>query len=81
MTPTNNYRWSGYLFIALGLINWRYQSSNPNATFNSLILVGAGLATLALSWSKQGLALLNSQAGKIVGPVIAIALIVFAIVN
>jgi hypothetical protein len=52
-----NARWAGYLFIALGLINWRYQDSNPNAMTNSLILIAGGVITLF--WHSLKLALLG----------------------
>ena len=80
MTKTNS-RWAGYLFIALGLINWRYQDSNPNAMTNSLVLISAGVITLILAFTKAGLAWLETKTGQRIGLVAGAALIIFSYVN
>ena len=80
MTKTNS-RWTGYLFIALGLINWRYQDSNPNAMTNSLVLISAGVITLILAFTKAGLAWLETKMGQRIGLVAGAALIIFSYVN
>ena len=80
MTKTNS-RWAGYLFIALGLINWRYQDSNPNAMTNSLVLISAGVITLILAFTKAGLAWLETKMGQRIGLIAAAALIIFSYVN
>ena len=76
-----NARWAGYLFIALGLINWRYQDSNPNAMINSLVLIAGGVVTLVLAFTKAGLAWLETQAGKTIGLIVGAALIIFSFIN
>ena len=76
-----NARWAGYLFIALGLINWRYQDSNPNAMTNSLVLIAAGVITLALAFTKAGLAWLVTKAGKTIGIISGAALVIFSFIN
>jgi hypothetical protein len=76
-----NARWAGYLFIALGLINWRYQDSNPNAMTNSLVLIAGGVITLVLGFTKAGLAWLETQVGKTIGLVAGAALIIFSFFN
>ena len=80
MTKTNS-RWAGYLFIALGLINWRYQDSNPNTMTNSLVLISAGVITLILAFTKAGLAWLETKMGQRIGLVAGAALIIFSYVN
>jgi hypothetical protein len=80
MTKTNS-RWAGYLFIALGLINWRYQDSNPNAMTNSLVLISAGVITLILAFTKAGLAWLETKMGQRIGLVAGAALIIFSYIN
>ena len=80
MTKTNS-RWAGYLFIALGLINWRYQDCNPNAMTNSLVLISAGVITLILAFTKAGLAWLETKMGQRIGLVAGAALIIFSYVN
>jgi hypothetical protein len=76
-----NARWAGYLFIALGLINWRYQDSNPDAMTNSLILIAGGIVTLILAFTKAGLAWLETKAGKSIGLIVGAGLIIFAFIN
>ena len=77
----SNARWAGYLFIALGLINWRYQDSNPNAMTNSLVLIAGGVITLVLAFTKVGLAWLETQAGKTIGLIVGAVLIIFSFIN
>ena len=76
-----NARWAGYLFIALGLINWRYQDSNPNAMTNSLVLIAGGIIVLVLAFTKPGLAWLETKGGKTIGLVAGAALIIFSFIN
>ncbi|MEY4100827.1 MAG: hypothetical protein RLZZ567_69 [Actinomycetota bacterium] len=76
-----NARWAGYLFIALGLINWRYQDSNPNAATNSLFLIAGGVLTLILAFTKPGLAWLSTKSGKVIGLIAGAALIIFSFIN
>ena len=80
MVKTNARR-AGYLFIALGLINWRYQDSNPNAMTNSLVLIAGGVVTLVLAFTKAGLAWLETQAGKTIGLIFGAGLIIFSFIN
>ena len=76
-----NARWAGYLFIALGLINWRYQDSNPHAMTNSLVLIAGGVITLALAFTKAGLVWLDTKAGKTIGLIAGAALVIFSFIN
>ncbi len=76
-----NARWAGYLFIALGLLNWRYQGSNPNAMTNSLILIAGGVITLILGFTKAGLAWLGTKTGTRIGLVVGAALVIFSFIN
>ena len=76
-----NARWAGYLFIALGLINWRYQDSNPHAMTNSLVLIAGGVITLILGFTKAGLAWLETKTGTRIALVAGAALIIFSYIN
>ena len=76
-----NARWAGYLFIALGLLNWRYQDSNPNAMTNSLILIAGGVITLILGFTKAGVAWLETRTGKTIALIFGAALIIFSFIN
>jgi uncharacterized membrane protein len=81
MTKTWNYRFAGYLLIAIGLLNWRYQTSDSNIALKSLIIIVLGAFTLALTFSTKGLNFLNSKAGTYLGFVIGVLAILFAIFN
>ena len=76
-----NARWAGYLFIALGLINWRYQDSNPHAMTNSLVLIAGGVITLLLAFTKSGLTWLETKSGKTIGIIAGAALVIFSFIN
>jgi hypothetical protein len=46
MHPLTPLRWMSYMLIALGLINWRYQSAEPGAFNNSMVIIAIGLIQL-----------------------------------
>ena len=46
----NNYRMAGYLLIALGLINLRYQSGADSILARSLFIILPGLVLVALTF-------------------------------
>lgn len=81
MTKTWNYRFAGYLFIAIGLLNWRYQNSDSNIAAKSIVIIALGAITLALSFTAKGLHFLNSKLGTYLGVVVGLAMIGFAIFN
>ena len=81
MTSTFNTRIVGYLLVALGLLNWRYQSAQPNVATHSLVIIVYGVILLALSLSDQGMRFLGSRVGRIGSSIIAVGLVIFAIFN
>lgn len=75
-TLVMNMRWAGYLLIALGLINWRYQNS---------FVVGAplwmfGLALIIGTYIPAVHKLLVSKLGAALVGVITVALLVMAFI-
>jgi len=59
-----NMRWAGYLLIALGLINWRYQNSfivgAPLWMFGLVLIIGTYIAAVKkLLVTKLGAALVG----------------------
>jgi uncharacterized membrane protein YjjP (DUF1212 family) len=76
-----NYRWGGYLLVAMGLLNLRYQTGEPGVLANSLIIFIPGALILILSFIPKTAALLNTKIAKRISIVIGIAAIIFAAVN
>jgi hypothetical protein len=63
-TLVMNMRWAGYLLIALGLINWRYQNSfivgAPLWMFGLVLIIGTYIAAVKkLLVTKLGAALVG----------------------
>ena len=48
---------------------------------NSLVLIAGGVITLALAFTKAGLAWLETKAGKTIGLIAGAALIIFSFIN
>ena len=76
-----NYRWGGYLLIALGLINLRYQTGHSNVLAHSLIIVIPGALVLAATWTKSLAPTLEKKSVKIAAIVIGLALIAYSLLN
>jgi len=77
----NNYRMGGYLLIAVGLINLRYQTGHNEVLTHSLAIVIPGALLLASTWASGAQEFLKSRFGKILTIVIGLALIGFAVIN
>ena len=45
-----NYRLGGYLLVAIGLLNLRYQTGEPGVVRNSIIILTPGVVVLILSF-------------------------------
>jgi len=76
-----NYRWGGYLLIALGLINLRYQTGHSNVLAHSLIIVIPGALVLAATWTKSLASTLEKKSIKIAAILIGLALVAYALLN
>jgi uncharacterized membrane protein len=76
-----NYRLGGYLLVAIGLLNLRYQTGESGVVTNSLIILTPGALILILSFIPKTAAMLNSKTIQRISIVIGIATIIFAAVN
>ena len=77
----NNYRMAGYLLIAVGLINLRYQSGAQSILSKSLIIILPGLAILALTFFKAAHHFLAQRATMYLLGFVGVVLLYFAITN
>ena len=76
-----NYRLGGYLLVAIGLLNLRYQTGEPGVLTNSIIILTPGAVILILSFIPKTAALLNTKIAQRVSIAVGIAAIIFAAVN
>jgi hypothetical protein len=54
MQRINNFRMAGYLLLAVGLINLRYQTGKSSVLTHSLILIAPGALLLASTFTDAG---------------------------
>jgi hypothetical protein len=75
-TMRNNYRMGGYLLLAVGLINWRYQNADAGIASRSLLIAIPGVLIVAMTFikpldkflaSKAGMAIVTVVGGVLVG--------------
>jgi hypothetical protein len=76
-----NYRWGGYLLVAIGLLNLRYQTGEPGVVRNSLIILAPGALILILSFIPKTAVMLHSKTAQKISIVIGLAAILFAAIN
>ena len=77
----NNYRMGGYLLLAVGLINWRYQIDDANVASRSLLIAIPGVLILAMTFIKPLDKFLASKAGMAVVTVIGALLVGLSFLN
>lgn len=71
----------GYLLIAIGLINLRYQSGSKGVVGNSLIVIIPGAILLLSTWVSGLAKILNLRATKMGVIAVGLALIAYAVIN
>ena len=76
-----NYRLGGYLLVAIGLLNLRYQTGEPGVVRNSIIILTPGVVVLILSFIPKTATALNSKTVQKISIVIGLAAILFAALN
>jgi hypothetical protein len=69
------------MLIALGLINWRYQSGESDTLMNSLVIIAVGAIQLIVSFIPRVSTSLTRTPIKEIAWVISVAGVVFAIIN
>jgi hypothetical protein len=76
-----NYRWGGYLLVAMGLLNLRYQTGQPGVVTQSLIILTPGAIILIMSFIPKTAAILNTKTAKNISLIIGLATIIYAAIN
>ena len=71
----------GYLLLAVGLINWRYQIDDANVASRSLLIAIPGVLILAMTFIKPLDKFLASKAGMAVVTVIGALLVGLSFLN
>jgi hypothetical protein len=77
----NYFRYTAYALIAVGLINFTYQSGKSNLTFTTFFIVGTGFLIFVLTFLGFGKKFLATFAGKVLTSLLAVAAGLFAILN
>jgi len=77
----NNYRMGGYLLIAIGLINLRYQTGQSGVVTHSLTIIIPGALLLATTWIPTLAKKLESKGVQAVCLVLGLILIVYGVIN
>jgi len=69
------------MLIALGLINWRYQSAESAAAVNSLIIIAIGLVLVALLFLPKTQKMFSIRTVKVMTWLVVSGAVLFAILN
>jgi hypothetical protein len=76
-----NYRWGGYLLIAIGLLNLRYQTGQPGVLTHSLIILTPGVLVLIMTVIPTTVKILNTKGAKMISIVVGVATIIYSGIN
>jgi uncharacterized membrane protein len=77
----NNYRMGGYLLLAVGLINLRYQTGQSEILKNSLFIILPGVLILIATWIPAVAKMLLPKSTQILVTTLGTLLALYAIVN
>jgi uncharacterized membrane protein len=77
----NNYRMGGYLLLAVGLINLRYQTGQSEILKNSLLIILPGVLLLIATWIPVIAKMLLPKISQILVITLGTLLALYAIVN
>lgn len=80
-TTRNNYRMGGYLLLAVGLINWRYQNADAGIATRSLLIAIPGVLIVAMTFIKPLNKFLASRVGMAIVTVVGAVLVGFSLLN
>jgi hypothetical protein len=81
MQRINNFRMGGYLLLAVGLINLRYQTGKSSVLAHSLILIIPGALLLAITLSDAGKKWLHTKAATAIVITCGGLLLVYSFIN
>ena len=71
----------GYLLLAVGLINWRYQNEDAGVASRSLLIAIPGVVIIAMTFIKPLDKFLASRAGMSVVTVVGAVLVGLSLLN
>ena len=77
----SNYRMGGYLLLAVGLINWRYQNEDAGIASRSLLIAIPGVLIIAMTFIKPLDKFLASRAGMAIVTTIGVVLVGLSLLN
>jgi uncharacterized membrane protein len=77
----NNYRMGGYLLLAIGLINLRYQTGQSEILKNSLLIIVPGVLLLIATWIPAIAKMMLPKSTQVLVTTIGTLLALYAIVN
>jgi hypothetical protein len=80
-TVRSNYRMGGYLLLAVGLINWRYQNEDAGIASRSLLIAIPGVITITMTFIKPLDKFLASKVGMAIVTVVGAALVGLSFLN
>jgi uncharacterized membrane protein len=81
MQRINNFRMGGYLLLAVGLINLRYQTGKSSVLTHSLILIVPGALLLATTFLSAGKKWLDTKAATAMVLTCGGLLLVYSFIN
>jgi hypothetical protein len=76
-----NLRFGGYLLVAMGFINMRYQTGHHNAVTHSLGIVIPGALLLLATFIKPTQKFLEKKNNKLVVGIIVLLLVAYSFIN
>jgi uncharacterized membrane protein YjjP (DUF1212 family) len=81
MQRINNFRMGGYLLLAVGLINLRYQTGKSSVLAHSLLLIVPGAILLASTFTKVGQDWLQKKAATAIVITVGGLLLIYSFIN
>jgi uncharacterized membrane protein len=81
MQRINNFRMGGYLLLAVGLINLRYQTGKTSILAHSLLLIVPGALLLASTFVTAGQNFLHKKAATAIVITVGGLLLVYSFIN
>jgi uncharacterized membrane protein len=81
MQRINNFRMGGYLLLALGLINLRYQTGKDAILAHSLALIIPGALLLLITLFDAGKNLLHKKAASAIVITVGGLLVIYGFIN
>jgi len=76
-----NLRFGGYLLVAMGFINMRYQTGHQNSIVHSLGIIIPGALLLLATFIKPTQKFLEIKNVKVVAGIAVVALVAYSFIN